>query len=547
MDDGSRPATRTAHTSRRLLSAVAATGAAASLILAALAAGALPATSSPSFGVARVIPSPPADGTIRMGDNEGSAYVPNTGVANNPSPSIWLAEDNEKSLWELNARTGAFKSRVRGAPVNGSVHIDWLDARPWNATTQSIDGAGPLPIEANYNDLEALAYDKAHDRLYAFSGSSGPSKRTVFRLARGADGRFHPDAYQELPGSFADGTPVTDATAAAWNPADGNLYVGFQRTIRQFTFETNMLGDTPNVDRWTIPGSVLGGVHGMTFDPSGGELITVWGIAPGTKPHTRSELVRLTWPADPAAPRTQVPGWGAIDLTPFDIVNARDVELIDGRLYIGDGADTRAATDPHRYAVFVLVPCCQSGIAATAGFTFVQPDASVPTVQFTDASTGGTSGTANWAWDFGDGQRSGEQSPSHTFPSGGTYRISLVATNAAGASTPSVQTVTVAGPRAALLPPVRRRRGTTGTDTLRGTNGSDELAGLSGNDRLDGGAGDDRLLGGPGRDLLTGGSGRDTIQARDGERDTVDCGPGRDTVTADAVDALTGCEVVRRS
>jgi Ca2+-binding RTX toxin-like protein len=63
------------------------------------------------------------------------------------------------------------------------------------------------------------------------------------------------------------------------------------------------------------------------------------------------------------------------------------------------------------------------------------------------------------------------------------------------------------------------------------------LRGLAGNDLLDGGRGADRL---------DGGSGNDTLAARDGTRDTVACGPGRDKATVDSLDRVSGCETVRR-
>jgi RTX calcium-binding nonapeptide repeat (4 copies) len=103
--------------------------------------------------------------------------------------------------------------------------------------------------------------------------------------------------------------------------------------------------------------------------------------------------------------------------------------------------------------------------------------------------------------------------------------------------------------------------GTRGDDTLSGTGADDviigkgrhdRLHGLGGNDTLDGGAGRDRLTGGsgqdtlvagPGRDRLMGGRGDDTINSWDRARDTANCGPGWDTVVADANDVvLASCE-----
>ena len=88
--------------------------------------------------------------------------------------------------------------------------------------------------------------------------------------------------------------------------------------------------------------------------------------------------------------------------------------------------------------------------------------------------------------------------------------------------------------------------GGTGNDRLDGGLGLDRLLGGTGNDTLLGGAGNDRLDGGTGLDRLLGGTGNDTLNARDGRREIVDCGPGRDTAIVDRRDAVRGCELVRR-
>jgi PKD repeat protein len=50
-------------------------------------------------------------------------------------------------------------------------------------------------------------------------------------------------------------------------------------------------------------------------------------------------------------------------------------------------------------------------------------------VTFTDATLGGPT---SWSWDFGDGQTSTQQNPTHTFTPGFKFTVSLVASNAAG-------------------------------------------------------------------------------------------------------------------
>jgi hypothetical protein len=73
-----------------------------------------------------------------------------------------------------------------------------------------------------------------------------------------------------------------------------------------------------------------------------------------------------------------------------------------------------------------------------------------------------------------------------------------------------------------------------------------------------GGRGADVLIGGPGQDTIYGDNdaggcgpiicaiqeGSDTIRARDGERDTINCGVGFDSAEVDAVDVVEGCDQV---
>ena len=87
-------------------------------------------------------------------------------------------------------------------------------------------------------------------------------------------------------------------------------------------------------------------------------------------------------------------------------------------------------------------------------------------------------------------------------------------------------------------------RAKEGDDLVAGGRGHDNLGGGPGNDSLLGGAGEDTILGGPGRDVIHGGSGNDRIWARDGERDVIDCGAGRDHLVADRSDEWHHCESV---
>jgi hypothetical protein len=90
--------------------------------------------------------------------------------------------------------------------------------------------------------------------------------------------------------------------------------------------------------------------------------------------------------------------------------------------------------------------------------------------------------------------------------------------------------------------------GDDGNDKLFGGDGNDSLSGGKGKDGLDGGKGNDKLTGGADVNTYKGGSGNDTVNAKNGKRETVDCGAGKkDSASVDKADKVKGCEKVKRA
>jgi hypothetical protein len=90
--------------------------------------------------------------------------------------------------------------------------------------------------------------------------------------------------------------------------------------------------------------------------------------------------------------------------------------------------------------------------------------------------------------------------------------------------------------------------GAGGRDILKGGRGRDRLFGGAGGDTLDGDAGNDKLVGGRDPNTVRGGPGDDSVDARNGRKDRIDCGPGKkDSAKVDKTDRVKGCEKVRRS
>jgi Tol biopolymer transport system component len=88
--------------------------------------------------------------------------------------------------------------------------------------------------------------------------------------------------------------------------------------------------------------------------------------------------------------------------------------------------------------------------------------------------------------------------------------------------------------------------GGRGADCLSGGAGRDKISGGAGNDTLSGGAGNDTISAGSGKNVVSGGAGNDKINVVNHKRDRVNCGKGIDTVRADRIDKLVGCERVKR-
>jgi PKD repeat protein len=80
----------------------------------------------------------------------------------------------------------------------------------------------------------------------------------------------------------------------------------------------------------------------------------------------------------------------------------------------------------------------------TADFTFTTNDL---TANFTDASSDSDGTITGWSWNFGDGNTSTAQNPSHTYASAGTYSVTLTVTDDGGATDPVSKDVTVTAPQ----------------------------------------------------------------------------------------------------
>ena len=107
---------------------------------------------------------------------------------------------------------------------------------------------------------------------------------------------------------------------------------------------------------------------------------------------------------------------GGLD-TAYVIVNTNDVNSLSDTIPI--------------YMNISTMPC--------VNFGFDLQNLCSGTVDFTDSTT---NNPTSWSWDFGDGNNSTAQNPTHTYAAAGTYQVTLIATNSTGTDS-TTRTITI--------------------------------------------------------------------------------------------------------
>lgn len=125
---------------------------------------------------------------------------------------------------------------------------------------------------------------------------------------------------------------------------------------------------------------------------------------------------------------------------------------IDGTLYLsyfGDMVTNFFGGNPNVYfgwtggtggVVNEHYVCMYRDAAFTADMTTVCPN---EVISFTDNSTSDLNNIIDWSWDFGDGNVSNAQNPTHAYASGGLYTVQLTITDISGCTDTETLNITV--------------------------------------------------------------------------------------------------------
>ena len=169
--------------------------------------------------------------------------------------------------------------------------------------------------------------------------------------------------------------------------------------------------------------------------------------------------------ARPTADFSYSPWWSP---TPDDVINFTgqwidpDGEVVSWLWDFGDGSTSSARNPTHQYPTGVytvtLTVTDDGGASSstsetivvtyppTAAFEYSPASPSVDNlIQFTDLSTDQDGNIVKWIWNFGDGDNSTEQNPTHRYSVFGEYLVSLTVTDDLGATGCVSQTIPVRG------------------------------------------------------------------------------------------------------
>ena len=119
---------------------------------------------------------------------------------------------------------------------------------------------------------------------------------------------------------------------------------------------------------------------------------------------------------------------------PIHVYGQDGVHTVTLEIYEGDG-DSYRETKVDYVTVADTRPIADFSATPTSGPEPLQ-------VNFTDLSTS-NDGITSWTWNFGDGETSTKQNPTHKFPDDGTFNVSLTVTDADGSTDTITKQVSV--------------------------------------------------------------------------------------------------------
>ena len=369
-----------------------------------------------------------------------------------------------------------------------------------------VNGIEIIDLDATDGGGESSALDEARRSFVRADGTPEATETTAgtaaWRLARGgflvdstlytgwADGNLYAQTVS-APGDFGSRTPVdlyggsfgSDVASVTGMTYSGSriyytLYGSNELYWRYFTPESRVVGaarftaggDVGSLAAQNAGGLFVSGDRLFVADNRDGALYGV-GFADGNVSGPREKVddsidwtsrALFVWNGDPGPrPNTDPDAVASVDCVDasceFDGSGSSDPDgddIVEYAWDFGDGASSAQESGSHTYAASgpYTVTLTVTDARGATGSTSVEVDVEVPpntdpdavaSVDCVDASCefdgSGSSDPdgddiVEYAWDFGDGASSAQESGSHTYAASGPYTVTLTVTDARGAT-----------------------------------------------------------------------------------------------------------------
>ena len=322
-----------------------------------------------------------------------------------------------------------------------------------NPHTIALDGSAAITVTA----IDPTGVPARSGPEILLSTSLGSLEERVETDSRGI-------ARATLHGTGRAGTATVGASSGKVNATPVMVVIGPQALKANFTqvvgesltvnFQDTSQGN-PTSWAWDFgdggTSTVPSPAH--TYAAAGSYVVTLVVSNPdGQDSHSQ----RITVPASEAMP-PQAKFSAAVNglQVVFTDMSTNKVTRWDWQFGDGERSSLQNPTHLYRQAGIYSVTLTASNAAGSSTFSqsVTVPNSPAPTanfearesdgreVLFRDTSTGGPT---SWDWDFGDGQGSQEQNPTHRYAATGTYTVRLTVGNLVGRSS-TTQFVTVRG------------------------------------------------------------------------------------------------------
>jgi PKD repeat protein len=372
-----------------------------------------------------------ADGTLKWSYTTGGTMVTSAAIGSDGTLYIGSTDNILYAFRDVSAPVAAFT----GTPTSGTapLTVTFTDASTNTPTSWSWDfGDG--------NTTDATAQNPVH--TYAVAGTY-----TVNLTATNSVGSNTATKTDYITVTAANSTIQAAFTGA---PTSGTAPLAVTFTDASTGNITSWLWEFGDGENSTVQSPV----HTYTANGTYTVNLTVTG-PDGTSAETKAGYITVSATAATIqAAFSATPTSGTVPL----IVTFTDASTNTPTSWswdFGDGntTDATAQNPVHTYAVagtytvnltatnsvgsntatktdYITVTAANATIQAA--FTGAPTSGTAPlAVTFTDASTGNVT---SWLWEFGDGENSTVQSPSHTYTANGTYTVNLTVTGPDGTS-----------------------------------------------------------------------------------------------------------------